>query len=176
MIIQSPQRRLKERRTHNNLNRLSATNWSNAWIRWPQLWEASMNAKKTVKSKGPGDVGEFMRELDHPLKRDIEAVRQIILNVDPGISEAIKWNAPSFRKTDFFATVNLRSRDCVQLIFHTGAKVKVTATMGINIADPTGLLKWLAKDRCLVTLGVGKDIQAKRAAFEAVVREWIRWV
>ena len=41
-----------------------------------------MNAKKTVKSKGPGDVGEFMRELDHPLKRDIEAVRQIILNVD----------------------------------------------------------------------------------------------
>jgi hypothetical protein len=82
-----------------------------------------MNAKKTVKSKGPGDVGEFMRELDHPLKRDIETVRRIILNV-----------------------------------------------------DPAGLLKWLAKDRCLVTLGVGKDIQIKRAAFEAIVREWIRWV
>ena len=140
-----------------------------------------MNAKKTVKSKGPGtrkagDVGQFMRELDHPLKRDIEAVRQIILNVDPGISEAIKWNAPSFRTTDFFATVNLRSRECVQLIFHTGAKVKTTAATGISIADPAGLLKWLAKDRCLVTLGVGKDIQIKRAAFEAVVREWIRWV
>jgi hypothetical protein len=140
-----------------------------------------MSAKKNEKSKGPGtrkagDVGEFMRELDHPLKRDIETVRQIILNIDPGISEAIKWNAPSFRTTDFFATVNLRSRECVQLIFHTGAKVKATATAGINIADPAGLLKWLAKDRCLVTLGVGKDIQIKRAAFEAVVREWILWV
>ena len=140
-----------------------------------------MSAKKNVKSKSPGtrkagDVGEFMRELDHPLKKDIETVRRIILNVDPGISEAIKWNAPSFRTTDFFATVNLRSRECVQLIFHTGVKVKATATTGISIDDPAGLLKWLAKDRCLVTLGVGKDIQTKRAAFEAIVREWIRWV
>lgn len=140
-----------------------------------------MSAKKNLKSKSSGtrkagDVGEFMRELDHPLKRDVETVRQIILNVDPGISEAIKWNAPSFRTTDFFATVNLRSRDRVQLIFHTGAKVKATAATGINIADPAGLLKWLAKDRCLVTLGVGKDIQTKRAAFEAIVREWIRWI
>jgi hypothetical protein len=117
-----------------------------------------------------------MRELDHPLKKDIETVRRIILNVDPGIGEAIKWNAPSFRTTEFFATVNLRSRECVQLIFHTGVKVKGVATTGISIDDPAGLLKWLAKDRCLVTLGVGKDIQTKRAAFEAIIREWIRWV
>jgi hypothetical protein len=140
-----------------------------------------MSAKKNAKSKvsgarKAGDVGEFMRELDHPLKEDIEAVRRIILNVDPGINEAIKWNAPSFRTTDFFATVNLRSRECVQLIFHTGAKVKATAATGISIADPAGLLKWLAKDRCLITLGAGKDIQSKQAAFEAIVREWIRWV
>jgi hypothetical protein len=138
-----------------------------------------MSAKKSVKSKGAvtrkaGNLDDFMRELDHPLKKDIETVRQIILNVDPGIGEAIKWNAPSFRTTDFFATVNLRSMECVQLIFHTGAKVKATAATGISIADPAGLLKWLAKDRCLVTLGAGKDIQARRAAFEAVVREWIR--
>jgi hypothetical protein len=140
-----------------------------------------MNAKKNLKSKSSVarktvDVGEFMRELDHPLKKDIETVRQIILNVDPGIDEAIKWNAPSFRTTDFFATFNLRSRERVQLIFHTGAKVKATAATGINIADPSGLLKWLARDRCLVTLGVGKDIRAKREAFEAIVREWIRSV
>jgi hypothetical protein len=108
-----------------------------------------MSAKKNAKTKvsgakKAGDVGEFMSELDHPLKRDIETVRRIILDVDPGISEAIKWNAPSFRTTDFFATVNLRSRECVQLIFHTGAKAPATATTGINIADPEGLLKWLA--------------------------------
>jgi hypothetical protein len=31
----------------------------------------------------------------------------------------------------------------------------------------------LAKDRCLVTFGDGNDIQATRAALEAIVREWI---
>jgi hypothetical protein len=91
-------------------------------------------------------------------------------------SQAVKWNAPSFRTTDFFATVNLRSRERVQLIFHTGAKLKATAATGISIADPAGLLEWLARDRCVVTLGAGKDIQARRAAFEAIVREWIQWV
>lgn len=121
-------------------------------------------------------VAALLEELDHPLKQEIEAVRQILLGVDPSIREAVKWNAPSFRTTDFFATFNLRSRDHVQLVFHTGAKVKASATTGITVADPDGLLKWLAKDRCLVTLGEGKDIKAKRASFEAVVREWIRWL
>ena len=45
-----------------------------------------------------------------------------------------------------------------------------------DIADPAGLIKWLAKDRCLVTLGAGKDIKAKQSAFEDLVREWIRQV
>ncbi len=54
-----------------------------------------------------------------------------------------------------------------------GAKVKDSATKGMQIADPAGLVQWLAKDRGLVTIGVGKDIQAKQAALEAIVREWI---
>ena len=118
----------------------------------------------------------FLRELDHPRKKEIEAVRQIILGVSPEIREGIKWNAPSFRTTDYFATVNLRTKggeERVWLILHTGAKVKKTATTGIKIADPSGLLPWLANDRCLVTFRDGKDIQAKRAALEDIVREWI---
>ncbi|XXF80769.1 DUF1801 domain-containing protein [Myxococcaceae bacterium GXIMD 01537] len=121
-------------------------------------------------------VDAFLRELEHPLKQEIEAVRRIILDAAPEIREAIKWNAPSFRTTDFFATFNLRSKEGVQLVFHTGAKVKATAKTGLPIEDPAGLLKWLAKDRCLVTLGAGPEIEARRAAFEAIVREWIRWL
>lgn len=118
-------------------------------------------------------VVSFLKELDHPLKKEIEAVRKIMLGVSPSIQEGIKWNAPSFRTTDYFATVNLRSTDTVQLIFHTGAKVKATATTGLRIDAPTGLLKWLAKDRCMVTLGKGSKIQANRKAFEAIVGQWI---
>ncbi|MBI3844027.1 MAG: DUF1801 domain-containing protein [Planctomycetes bacterium] len=128
---------------------------------------------KPASSQTDPAVVAFLRDLDHPLKKEIEAVRQIILGVSPEIREGIKWNAPSFRTTDYFATFNLRATDKVQLVFHKGAKVKDNSTKGMQIADPAGLLKWLAKERCLVTLGVGKDISAKRAALQSIVREWI---
>jgi hypothetical protein len=115
----------------------------------------------------------FLSELDHPLKKEVETVRQIILGVSPEIREGIKWNAPSFLTTDHFATFNLRTQDRIRLILHTGAKVKATAKQGMKLEDPTGMVEWLAKDRCLVTLGNGKDIQARRAALESIVREWI---
>ena len=121
-------------------------------------------------------VATFMSELEHPLKPEIEAVRQLLLDAAPEIHEALKWNAPSYRTTDFFATFHLRSQDSLQLVFHMGAKAKATATTGIRIDDPTGLVKWLAKDRGLVTLGTGKDLQAKKDALQALVREWIRWL
>jgi hypothetical protein len=132
------------------------------------------SAKQPGGAKAGGDVAAFMRDLDHPLKAEIEALRQIILGVDPEIREEIKWNAPSFRTTEHFATFNLRTEDRVRLILHTGAKVKETATKGLKIADPAGLLEWLSKDRCLVTFSDAKDIQDKRAAFEAILRDWIR--
>lgn len=121
-------------------------------------------------------VDTFLDELDHPLKRELVEVRAIILGVSPEICDGIKWNAPSFRTTEWFATVNLRSRDQVQLIFHLGAKVKALPSGGLKIADPAGLIKWLGKDRCLVTLGTGKEIKDRRAALAALVREWNRYL
>ncbi len=120
-------------------------------------------------------VDAFMFGLDHPLKQEIEAVRRIILGSGPGIGEAIKWKSPSFRTTEFFATVNLRSTDRLQLVFHTGAKVKAQPKE-MEIPDPSGLITWITADRCLVTLGAGSDIQAGGAALEAIVREWITYV
>jgi len=130
----------------------------------------------TASSQTDPAVIAFLRELKHPLKKEIEAVRQIILGVSPEIREGIKWNSPSFRTTDYFATLNLRAKDGkdrVWLILHTGATVKATATKGLKIDDPAGLLKWLGKDRCLVTFDNKKDIDAKRVALQAIVREWI---
>ena len=121
-------------------------------------------------------VAAFMKELDHPLKKEVEVVRRLILGVAPEIREGIKWNAPSFRTTEHFATFNLRAKDRIRLILHLGAKVKATAKEGIEVADPSGLLEWLARDRCLVSFSDENDVEAKRGALEAVVREWIRWV
>ena len=64
----------------------------------------------------------------------------------------------------------------MELVFHTGAKVKASAVKGVEVADAAGLARWLAKDRCLVTLGAGKQLKGKRAAFEAFVRAWIEHI
>ena len=63
----------------------------------------------------------FLASLDHPFLREILALREIILGADPSIVEGIKWNAPSFRTSEYFATFHLRARDGVQLILHRGA-------------------------------------------------------
>ncbi len=120
-------------------------------------------------------VETFLTKLRHPLKAEITAVRRLILGADPAIGEGIKWNAPSFRTTEFFATVNLRSLDRVQLILHLGAKARPDLK-AFKLADPAGLMKWLGKDRALVTLGTGGEFAANQAAFAAIVREWIRHV
>jgi hypothetical protein len=120
-------------------------------------------------------VDDFLRRLDHPLRVDFEAVRRIVLGASPHIHEGIKWNSVSFRTTEYFATINCRETKAVQLVFHLGAKVKDNTT-AVKIADPKGLMKWLATERALVTVGSGREIQAHRPALVAIVRAWIRHV
>lgn len=132
-----------------------------------------MKSKPAAKEM---DVQTFLDELDHPLKREIIAVRKVILNTDKRISDGIKWNAPSFRTTEYFATVNLRSTDSVQLILHLGAKARKDVKAQLEIEDPKGLLKWLAKDRAMVTLGAGKEFTLNSKAFVKIIKQWIEHV
>jgi len=124
----------------------------------------------------PENVEAFLAALDHPFKPEILALRQIILGVDPSITEDIKWNAPSFRTSEFFATMHLRAKDGLQIILHLGAKTRDTASAGIAIADPEALLVWLAKDRAAVTFRDLNDIGERRSAFAQIIRQWITYV
>jgi hypothetical protein len=120
-------------------------------------------------------VDEFMSTLDHPFKREIQALREIILGVDPTIAEGIKWKTPSFRTTEYFATTHLRVEDGVGIIFHLGAKVR-DLPEAVSMEDPAGSLKWLAKDRAMVTFSDLSDVTARKAMLEQIVRQWIAYV
>jgi uncharacterized protein YdhG (YjbR/CyaY superfamily) len=138
----------------------------------------SLRSKKSARGKGAVEeakaVDEFLRKLDHPLKPVLEAVRKVILSVNPEVREGIKWNAPSFHFKDYFATTGLRSPDFVHVILHRGAKVKDNSTNGMRIADPASLLEWHAKDRCSAKFYDMKDFKSKVAAFQDIVNQWIR--
>lgn len=114
----------------------------------------------------------FMARLEHPRKAEIEAVRNLILSADPRIRESIKWNAPSFALAEHFATFKLRPETTVQVVFHTGAKVKANPS-AMRIDDPARLLAWAAPDRALITFADTAAIDTHRDAFVALVRQWI---
>ncbi|MFT7776099.1 DUF1801 domain-containing protein [Roseateles sp.] len=121
----------------------------------------------------PQAVDRFIAALDHPFKAEIAALRRAILEVDPAIAEGIKWNAPSWRTTDYFATTHLRDKSCLGLILHLGAKARTLPDGGLDIPDPTGLLKWLGKDRAKVEFHSADDLAAKLPALQAILRMWI---
>ena len=121
-------------------------------------------------------VDAFMDSLQHPFKAEIQAIRRVILGVDPSIAEGIKWNAPSFRTTEYFATTNLREKAGIGVILPLGAKVRDTGPGGLVLQGPAQLVKWLAKDRAMIVFKDRQDFVAKKAAFEAIVRGWLAHV
>lgn len=124
---------------------------------------------------GSAEVEDFLRKIEHPLKPEMAALRSLILGVDPRIREEIKWKAPSFKLEEHFATFNIRG-DAILVILHFGAKVNAIRTTGVAIEDPTGLLKWLAKDRASVTFRDQAALEAGREAFANIVRQWITYL
>lgn len=122
------------------------------------------------------DVQAHLARLDHPLKREVLAIRKIIRGVDPRIAESVKWNAPSFSTSEHFATFQLRDTRSVLLVLHLGAKPPAGASVRGRIADPSGLLQWRGPDRATVSFRDLRDVQAKEAALADLIRQWITFV
>jgi len=123
---------------------------------------------------GAAAVEAFLVGLAPTTRSEVEALRRIILGADPAIGEGIKWKVPSFRTTEYFATLHLRMKTGLGLILHLGAKVRDLPALPVE--DPGALLQWLAKDRALIAFAGLEEIQARRAALEALLRQWIRFV
>ena len=120
-------------------------------------------------------VDAFMAALEHPHKAAIAALRGVMRAADPSISEGVKWNVPSFRTREYFATTHLRAKVGIGLILHLGAKAR-DGVGGPRIEDPDGMLVWLAADRAVVHFADVDDVQARGAALQAVVRQWITFI
>jgi hypothetical protein len=114
-----------------------------------------------------------MEALDHPLKQGVQQLRDAILHSNEQITEHVKWKAPSFcHNGEDRVTFRLHPGDRIQLIFHRGAKVR-TDSGDFTFEDSTGLLKWLANDRAVVTLDDMADVEVKQAALVDLVNRWV---
>ena len=122
------------------------------------------------------EVAALLESLAHPREREIRALRALILGVDPRIREGVKWNAPSYHTTEHFATFHLRSKASIQVVLHLGARPRPDARVREAVADPEGILTWRGTDRATVIFSDLADVESRRDAFAAVVRQWLEHV
>jgi hypothetical protein len=119
------------------------------------------------------EVDRFLAELDHPLKDGVAQLRTAILGCREGITEHIKWKAPTFCYAGADrVTFQLRRADRIQLVFHRGVQVRPDAA-SFTFDDPTGLLQWAASDRAVVTFTDLAAVDAHTAAVADAVNRWV---
>jgi len=134
------------------------------------------SSRHTTGADSSAAVDAFMAAQPPALAAQLQQLRQAILAVDPSIREGIKWNAPSFRTHEYFATFNLRGRQGPMLILHLGAKARDLPDGALPVDDPDGLLTWLGRDRAQMLLGDADAMRARLPALQTVLLQWIRCV
>lgn len=119
------------------------------------------------------EVTKFLDEQNHPLRSEIEMLRQIILSSNKDLTENIKWNGPNYsHKDEDRITMKINPPKQIQLIFHRGAKKLVQPETKL-IADQTGLLVWKENDRAVASFRDVAEIEKNKSALSQVVNDWI---
>lgn len=119
------------------------------------------------------EVSTFLNELNHPLREEIELLRNIILNSNKTLTENIKWNAPNYvvGENDR-VTLKINPPKNILIILHRGAKVQATPTQ--KLIDYTcKVLSWKTNDRAIITLNNKQDIITYQNDIVEIVNMWL---
>jgi len=125
----------------------------------------TINQALTPLQNDGSAVESYMREIDHPFRAEMAAVRAIILEVSDKISERIKWNAPSFFYKEDLGAFNPRATEYAHLI--------LLFPGGEGMDDKSGLLEGNHKDRREAKFHSLDDVKAKKRALEKLVKNWV---
>ena len=116
-------------------------------------------------------VAPFLASLDHPRLAEIQRLRELVLASYPGVTERIKWNAPSFCVAgDDRVTMRLQPKNRLELIFHRGAKAR--GSDGFTFEDPSGFLHFITPDRAMLSFADADDLTEKTASLREVLPAW----
>ena len=130
----------------------------------------------STKKSEPEKVDAYIRAMKHPLKRVVEELRAVILAVDSEIGEEIKWNAPFFFYTGIMAPFdpkqykrhvvgfNLYKKDCVRLVFPSGARIGDTS--GLLVGD-------YADGRRLALFSSVDEVVSRKPDLERAIQKWL---
>jgi hypothetical protein len=110
-------------------------------------------------------VDDWFRKLEHPLKGAMLAVRGVILEADPRITESVKWSTPTFEFRGNLASFQPKAKKFVSLLFHRGAEIPGDHPRLEGDAPLARVMRF--RDEA--------DVETHRGALMAVVRAWCDW-
>lgn len=127
--------------------------------------------KQTVKSS---EVTEFLNQLNHPFRNEIEELRDYILESNKNLTENIKWNAPNYcLENEDRVTMRIHPITTkVQLVFHRGAK-KQEQPKDKLIENKSKMLVWKENDRAIITFKNSQEIENRKEQLQIIINEWI---
>lgn len=124
-------------------------------------------------TKHASDADALVDALAAPQAALVRAFRELLLALDPRVQQDVKWNSPSFRTVDHFATLHLRDPKKVLVILHFGVHGKAKPSLRERVTDPDALLEWRGDDRAVLTLESEAQLKARAAALRKLLRAWI---
>lgn len=110
------------------------------------------------------DVDKFLAELNHPLTKEIQAVRKIIKGVNSNITEEVKEHAPSFSYKGYLVAFDLVDQDQIHLVFPNG----------VWLNDLSGLLEGDFPDKRVIYLEDMEEIRDRKKDLEALITQWVK--
>lgn len=123
-------------------------------------------------------VTEHIKKLEPNLGKTVEALRKIILGVDPEIGDRIKWNNPSFYYTGEMKPFDPKEykREIIVFNLHKG-RIMLVFPSGAKVNDKSGLLEGDYKDgRRICVFADMADVKAKEKALKQVIKTWLTMV
>ena len=119
------------------------------------------------------EVTIFLDKLNHPLRKEIDSLRNLILGSNNLLIENIKWNGPNYSWCgNDRITMRIQPPKQIQIIFHRGAK-KLEQPQKRLINDETNFLSWKENDRAIVSFKSFDEIENSKTTLQKVVSDWL---
>lgn len=115
-----------------------------------------------MENRNP-EVDQWREQYDNPQRELVAKIRAFILGCDPAVTEAVKWQAPTFMYKGNTASFFPKAKKNVTLMFHQGP-----------LQDDAALLEGDGEVSRVARFVDDADFEAKKEALRAVLMAWIR--
>lgn len=152
---------------------------SGAWAKPAVAKAPKSKANAAAGSGGVDEVARVLESYDVQTRAVVEAIRESV-GAFRRVETGVKWNSVSFRTTgtsgEWFATVNVRAREGLVLVLHTGAKCKMNLKAQLSELAGAKELRWMDAQRAAVSVESAEAWKQKWKALKRVVSQWAECV